>query len=341
VGHLVASEPSDAVLRLKELIKTVDPRASGFFSVLLSKSLAASNGTQEDVQYWQQRAHNLEFAEAAWVPNAEDMLTWLRENKSAQAIADALLALRNAPQAQTGGLLMQLMQMPRPATFILSDLKILLNDYGFARSMEDDSPVDASGTPIPLYTYPTIDFLHQHDFSAKDVFEFGSGMSTLWWGQRARRVVAAENNKEWYETVRTRYVRDNPNATNVEVLYGTGAREFAALVHSAGVNYDVIIVDGASNRHNCAHEGLKRLRKGGMVILDNAEWYPQTASSLRAGGLIQVDFFGFKATESHSSATSIFFHPEFQNRPKSSRQPTLRPGNIDVGTEWDTLTVAV
>merc|ERR1711935_641800 len=104
---------------------------------------------------------------------------------------------------------------------------------------------------------------------------------------------------------------------------------------SSDGKFDVIIVDGASNRYLCAKEGLSHLQKGGMGILDNSEWYPKTAAMLAASGLIQVDFYGFKATESHTSTTSIFFHREYINRPVFSRQPSLLPGQIRVSTEWD------
>ena len=139
-----------------------------------------------------------------------------------------------------------------------------------------------------------------------------------------------------YQEVQERYLKSNPTSANVQVLFsGEGPYEYANTVHSDSTNFDVIIVDGASNRYLCAREGLKHLNAGGIMILDNSEWYPHTASMLRISGLIQVDFYGFKATESHTSTTSIFFHRDYQNSPLHSRQPSLLPGQIRVGTEWD------
>jgi len=122
----------------------------------------------------------------------------------------------------------------------------------------------------------------------------------------------------------------------MEVLFvGSGPRDYASAIRGKG-SFDVVIVDGASNRYLCAKEALRHLNPGGMVILDNSEWYPKSAAMLReAGNLIQADFYGFKATESHTSTTSVFFHREYKNIPRAATQPTLMYGQIKVSTDWD------
>ena len=64
--------------------------------------------------------------------------------------------------------------------------------------------MDAAGLPIPLYTYSAIDYLSQLDFSQSSVFEYGSGMSTMWWAARCARVVALETDQGWLDQVQTR-----------------------------------------------------------------------------------------------------------------------------------------
>ena len=63
--------------------------------------------------------------------------------------------------------------------------------------------------------------------------------------------------------------------------------------------------------------------------------YPNTAEFLRKSGLFQVDFAGFKATESHTSVTSMFFDGYSSLKPRHQRQPTLLEGNLNVVTDWD------
>ena len=52
--------------------------------------------------------------------------------------------------------------------------------------------VDKKGDPIPWYTYPAIDFLLLRDYRDKNILEFGSGQSTLWWAARAKFVLSLE-----------------------------------------------------------------------------------------------------------------------------------------------------
>src|SRR4051812_13882826 len=60
--------------------------------------------------------------------------------------------------------------------------------------------VAKNGAPLPWYSYPCIEFLKHRDYRDKVVLEFGGGQSTLWWAQRARRVVTLEGDQQWYES---------------------------------------------------------------------------------------------------------------------------------------------
>src|SRR5687768_912204 len=77
-------------------------------------------------------------------------------------------------------------------------------DYAHVRSAALQQAVDADGRAVPWYTYPAIEYLRQLDFSDKTVFEYGSGNSTLFWGASAKRVVSAEEDERWYETLRSK-----------------------------------------------------------------------------------------------------------------------------------------
>ena len=116
-------------------------------------------------------------------------------------------------------------------------------------------------------------------------------MSSIWWGERAQHVHTVENDEGWFKEVRDRHLASH-GAKNIDVIFeGNGHVEYSRAIHKNVGDYDVIIVDGASNRYLCAKEGLKKLKVGGMMILDNAEWYPNTAKMLRGAGLLQIDFF--------------------------------------------------
>lgn len=99
--------------------------------------------------------------------------------------------------------------------------------------------------------------------------------------------------------------------------------------------FDLIVIDSFGYRYDCANEAVSKLADGGMIILDNSEWHPMSAERLKQAGLIQVDFSGFKVTESHTSTTSIFLHRNFDFPTLESTQPSYSVGSKRLMSEWD------
>ena len=52
-------------------------------------------------------------------------------------------------------------------------MQIFIEGYGFKNSVEKGKPIDKNNNPIPLYTYPAIEYLQSLDFSKKRIFEIG------------------------------------------------------------------------------------------------------------------------------------------------------------------------
>jgi hypothetical protein len=199
----------------------------------------------------------------------------------------------------------------------------LLFDYAHLASVRTRTCVDSSGGPIPWYTYPAIEYLKQLDFRDRTVFEFGSGSSTLFWAALARRVVSVEDDAEWYRQMAPRV------PGNCQLILETDLGEYARAIMRTGERYDVIVVDGAARgktRIKCSRTALDHLRDGGMIILDNSDWLPESARLLREAGLIQVDMTGFVPISSATGTTSFFLHRAFAFSPRGPRQPMPGPG---------------
>ena len=202
----------------------------------------------------------------------------------------------------------------------------LLFDYAHLASVRRRSCVDRGNNPVPWYTYPAIDYLKQLDFSECAVFEYGSGNSTLFWGSVARRVVSVDDDEEWYRTTLARL------PANCELTLETDLEEYPAVIDRYPGQFDVIIVDGAARGHTrlkCARRAIERLRPGGMIILDNSDWLPESARLLRESGLIQVDMTGFAPISAHTQTTTFFLHRQFAFKPRGPRQPLPGPGAVD------------
>ena len=205
-------------------------------------------------------------------------------------------------------------------------------DYAHVRSAATQEAVDAEGCAIPWYTYPTIEYLRQLDFSGMHVFEYGSGNSTLFWGACAEQVVSAEDDPEWYAALAPKL------SGNCELILETDLARYVDVIGRYPEGFDVIVVDGAARgrtRLKCSRAALDCLRPGGLIILDNSDWLPESSRLLRESGLIQVDMTGFVPINGNTQTTSLFLHREFVTKPKGARLPRPGPGATD--KNWERL----
>jgi hypothetical protein len=202
--------------------------------------------------------------------------------------------------------------------------RVLWRDYGHVATVRCGLAIDRDGNPLPWYTYPAIDYLRQLDFREKVVFEYGAGVSTLFWASVARAVVSVEDDERWFATLR----HDLP--ANAAVMLEKDLAEFPAAIHrSERGAFDVIVIDGPARgrtRLKCSREALHALRPGGLIILDNSDWLPESSRLLRESGLLQVDMIGFAPVCAHVQTTSLFFDRGFDVAPISGRQPTIAVG---------------
>ena len=106
--------------------------------------------------------------------------------------------------------------------------------------------------------------------------EFGSGRSTLWFAQRLGQLTSVEHDTSWYANVKERLAR-----ARVQVDYRLcpdGEHEradssYVDVARSAAPNsVDFTLVDGAARDH-CALVMIEKLRPGGLLVVDNVNWF--------------------------------------------------------------------
>ena len=88
--------------------------------------------------------------------------------------------------------------------------------------------------------------------------------------------MSVESQENWFEKLR----RQTPSNVNLH-LAGDPDNYVDCLTRQEG-GFDVIVVDG-DERYRCSRAALEKLAAGGLVILDNADWYPDAAALLRSG----------------------------------------------------------
>ena len=136
----------------------------------------------------------------------------------------------------------------------------------------------------PWLTARAVDILSEWLRPDDTVFEWGSGNSTVWFSERVARVVSVEHDNAWYtkvgmalqsraqarverHLVETREGDDDPSAGRYVDMVATTPDD----------SIDTILVDGI-HRDRCAIRSLAKIRPGGLLVLDNADWYIRTGS---------------------------------------------------------------
>lgn len=130
--------------------------------------------------------------------------------------------------------------------------------------------------------------------------EYGSGRSTIWFARRVKALTSVEHDPVWYEKVRTRL--DGAGLKNVTYLHCPEDQVADTSIDAAYVktldrfdpnSLDFCLVDGIY-RPACAVGVMQKIRPGGMLIVDNINWYlpcrsvapnslPETAAPRSAG----------------------------------------------------------
>lgn len=109
--------------------------------------------------------------------------------------------------------------------------------------------------------------------------EFGSGRSTVWFAQRIAALTSVEHDEQWYEAVSAKL--EERQLTNVDyilappdqpVSLGDRSRYARTALAFADASLDFALVDGAYREH-AAKFIMPKIRSGGMLIIDNVNWY--------------------------------------------------------------------
>lgn len=175
---------------------------------------------------------------------------------------------------------------------------------GWFESFQKNLNVDRDGNPIPWLPYPAIDFLIERVRTDMNVFEFGSGNSTLWWSKHAKSVVSVEHDRVWYERLKPLVPQ------NVELLFAelNNIDEYASSPTRTNQLYDVIIIDGR-DRVRCAHFAVEALNKDGVIVWDNMERkdYQEGKEFLYEHGFRAIPYTGIGPAAFVSYTTLVFY----------------------------------
>lgn len=108
-------------------------------------------------------------------------------------------------------------------------------------------------------------------------FEAGSGRSTVWIGRRVGRLLSVEEDAGWFASVRERLHAarlQNVQLRLVSKEAGGYRMGYAGLVECMPEgSLDFALVDSEHERDYLVLALLPKLKPGGFLMLDNANWY--------------------------------------------------------------------
>jgi predicted O-methyltransferase YrrM len=118
--------------------------------------------------------------------------------------------------------------------------------------------------------------------------EWGSGRSTVWFAGHVAHLTSVEHHDGWYRRVREQLAQRNlvnveyvhvPARNEVEPAQPADAEPYVRIAdHFSDDSLDFALVDGVY-RSACAMAVIPKLRSGGLLILDNANWFLPTGSA--------------------------------------------------------------
>lgn len=153
----------------------------------------------------------------------------------------------------------------------------LQNRLGWLTSFKTGLCQDNQGDHLPWMPYLLIEHLEENLKKDEVIFEYGLGTSSIFFANRAAKVICAESNAKWHEVMME--LVGSSGVSNIETIlmsdalvnnkYENLASDFVNN-NSNFPGFDWIIVDSLK-RAKCVKNSLGALKKGGKVLLDDSQ----------------------------------------------------------------------
>jgi|GEM_PF-749684 predicted O-methyltransferase YrrM len=153
----------------------------------------------------------------------------------------------------------------------------LMKEWGYdssdsSKNIEKMSASTSSEVIVkpPLLATSAVEFLHKFLTQKPNarVLEFGSGGSTIWFSTYTSNLVSIEHDPKWYEKVKTE-LKSDPAFNSVDLKF-LSKPYYSVCDEFPDEYFDLILVDGR-NRVRCAENSIRILKKGGILMLDDAQ----------------------------------------------------------------------
>jgi len=115
-------------------------------------------------------------------------------------------------------------------------------------------------------------------------FEWGSGTSTCWFAEKSKKITSIEHNPEWFKIVNKKLRKRGLKKIDFQLLESDNPRkkqqEYVASISAIqDSSLDYCLVDGIL-RDQCTLACLKKIKAGGLLIIDDIQrYFPNTINT--------------------------------------------------------------
>jgi len=190
---------------------------------------------------------------------------------------------------------------------ILFHRESYLHQTGYLKSFRTFKPIDKDNNPLPWMNYAVIEFLSKRLNKSINVFEYGSGYSTIYFSKLVNKITSIEYNTEWFEKIGTKL----NTISNVELSYVLLDKNYSSAIEDITPKkqkYEFIIIDGRK-RVECAKKAIKYFTPDGILLLDdsNRERYKDVFRFYLKNGFRELTFSGIKPNGLEIFYTTLFY----------------------------------
>lgn len=177
---------------------------------------------------------------------------------------------------------------------------------GYVRSVLTNCAVDNAGMPLPWMNYELIGFLKDRLTKELNIFEYGSGNSTLFFSSYVNMITSVEYDSHWYTLIESKIKR--LQLSNVKYIYCELGSRYTEIIELQNEVFDLIIIDGRV-RVESAIGAFAKLANEGVVLLDdsNRKKYKYIFEFYRSKGFSFLTFSGIKPTGFGCDWSTIFY----------------------------------
>ena len=192
-----------------------------------------------------------------------------------------------------------------------------------------------NNSELPWMTFGAINFLKEQAAEDMQVFEYGSGSSTLFWAKRVKHVYSIEHDLDWSKKVKLdlnskklnnvdlKYIQPEKRIGKIQndisdpYQYSTEDNQWMDFSFEKYVrtidgfpdaSFDFVVVDGRA-RPSCIAASINKIKPGGYLVVDNSErdyYFTKTLPLLTGDKWQRKNFCGPVPGLRHFHQTSFF-----------------------------------